>query len=131
MNNAKIRILNEVECIIVGLSPDHLKYFWDKYSVFAPNYFFNPLYQLGRWDGRIRYFHMTGKTYVYLLDDLLPRIVGLGYKIVLEDLRTANKVTPLPITENVFAHINHIETGKPVILRDYQVPGVNALIEHG
>ena len=127
----KIRILDEVSCILIGLHGDHLEYFWNKYGVFAPNYFFNPTYTLGRWDGKIRYFHMTGKTYVYLLDDLLPRVTGLGYKIELEDLRTADKVTPPYITEDMFKHISHLETGDPVILRDYQVPGVNALIEHG
>jgi superfamily II DNA or RNA helicase len=127
----KLRILNEVSCIFVGLHGDHLEYFWNKYGVFAPNYFFNPTYQLGRWDGKIRYFNMSGKTYVYLLDDLLPRVAGLGYKIELEDLRTSTKVTPPPIQEDMFKHISHMETGEPIMLRDYQVPGLNALIDNG
>ena len=127
----KLRIIDEVSCIFIGLQGDHLEYFWNKYSAFAPNYFFNPKYQLCQWDGRIRYFNMSGKTYVYLLDDLLPRIAGLGYEIELEDLRIADKVTPPPITEDMFKHINHMETGEPIILRDYQVPGLNALIDNG
>jgi superfamily II DNA or RNA helicase len=128
---AKIRILDEVGCIIVGLHSDHYEYFYDKYGVHAPNYFFNPRYTMGQWDGKLRYFSMAGKTYTFLLDDLLPRIVGLGYRVDIEDLRPSNQVTPQPIDEDVFSHIMHIDTGKPIKLRDYQVDGVNALLDNG
>lgn len=130
-SECKIRLLNEVTAVVVGLHGDHYEMFFNKYSAPAPNYFFNPLFKLGQWDGKIRYFSMKGKTYVYLLDDLLPRIAKLGYKITIEDLRQSNKVDPDPITDQVYAHIGHADTGEPTVLRDYQVTGVNALIEHG
>ncbi len=130
-NTVKIRILDEVNCVLIGLSPDHLNYFWDEYSRKSPNFFFNPKYKLGQWDGRIRYFHKTGKTYVYLLDAIIPQLKGLQYKIELIDERTSNVPQPPLIDANMFSHIIHPEWNQPIIFRDYQVRGVNKLITAG
>jgi len=129
--HVKIRILDEVSIVVVGLSDEHLLQLYNKYAVYAPNYFFNPKFKLGQWDGKIRYFQKTGKTFLYLLDDILPRIVQLGYKMELEDLRTVSIVAPKLIDANIFQHILHLDTGTPIILRDAQVEGVNALISNG
>ena len=128
---ARVRILDEVSVFIAGLEDEHREYFYGKYGVYAPNYFFNPKYKLGQWDGMIRYFTAAGRTYLYLLDDLLPRIARLGYKIELEDLRKMGAVNPQLITNQIFAHINHIDTGKPIVLRDDQVGAINALLTDG
>lgn len=126
----KIRILNEVHAVVLGLTEEHTNYFYDKYAVHAKNYFFNPKFKLGRWDGKIRFFQATGKTYLYLLEDMVPRIVNLGYKIDLEDLRTSNVVIPTPVTADIFADCMHPETGEPIYLRQYQVDAINSLFEH-
>ncbi len=127
----KIRILDEANVVVLGLTAEHLDYFYDKYAVNAPNYFFNPKYKLGHWDGKIRFFHKTGKTFLYLIEDLLPRLVRLGYKVELDDLRESVLVKPDKIDENIFKHIPHPDNGQPTVLRPHQVDGVNALIEHG
>lgn len=127
----KIRILDEVWCILVGLKGEDHQTLYDRYAVNAANYFFNPKYKLGQWDGKIRYFHDNGKTYIFLLDEILPSLVKMGYKVDIEDLRTTHIVHPKPITEDVFADILHMDTGQPIKVRDYQVNMVNALIEHG
>lgn len=127
---AKIRILDEVNCAIVGLTPDHILYFYEEYGRKAPNYFFNPKFKLGQWDGRIRYFHKNGKTHVYLLDEIVPKLVGLGYKIALEDLRTNDVPSPPPIDENYFSHIFHPELQAQIKLRPYQVEAVNAVLSN-
>ena len=128
----KVIIQDEVNCIISGLHPDHVGYFYEEYSAFAPNHFFSPKFKLGSWDGKIRYFHKTGKTYVNLLDDIVPRIIGLGYKLSLEDLRTSTQVTPQLIDENFFKDRGIVtESGEPWIIRDYQVNMVNTLIQSG
>jgi superfamily II DNA or RNA helicase len=127
---AKIRILDDVTVVLVGLHPDHLEYFYNQYAVPAANYFFNPRFKLGQWDGKIRYFHKTGKTYVYLLEEILPQMKRFGYKMTVEDLR---EITPAPelIDENLFAEYLHRDTGLPIILRDYQYNSVNELINRG
>lgn len=128
---ATIKITNEVTCFIKGLRGDHLKRLSDKFSAFAPNYFFNPKFKLGRWDGKVRYFHDNGKTFVYLLEEVLPELVKLGYNIEVEDTRPIQQIVPELAQPSMFQHILHPDTGEPIILRDYQITSANTLIEHG
>lgn len=127
----KIRLLDEVYAAVVGLHGDHQEILYKKYSIPAPNYFFNPLYKLGRWDGKVHFFQTNGKTYIYLLEEILPRVIQMGYEIVIEDLRGMTTQPPDSVDANMFAHIMHPLTGKPIILRHYQIDGINTLIEHG
>lgn len=131
IRHCKIRLLDEVAAVVVGLHGDHSEYLYNKYAVPAPNHFFNPRFKLGQWDGKIHYFHKTGKTYVYLLEEILPTLIQFGYKVTIEDLRSADKVEPILITETVYSHIVHAETNQSTILRDYQVKGINQLLTYG
>jgi superfamily II DNA or RNA helicase len=126
-----IRVVNEVYMMVTGLHGDHLMHFYDKYAIHAANYFFNPKYKLGQWDGLLRYFHKDGKTYLYLLEEILPQLQTFGYEIEIIDDRSVVAYQPEFIDANIFAHINHLDSGKPIILRDYQVEAVNSLIESG
>jgi len=126
----KIVLVDEVNCACLGLSRDHMAYFYEKYGIHTEGYFFSPKFQLGSWDGKIRYFHKTGKTFITLLDEIVPSIVDLGYEIELQDKRKSLPVTPKPIDEKFFSHIND-DDGKPWKVRDYQVDMVNALLSAG
>lgn len=117
----KIRILDEVNCVIIGLTNDHIEWFSKRYAKHVPNYFFNPKYKLGQWDGKIRYFHKTGKTYTYLLNEIVPKLQSFGYKLQLIDNREPGVEVEF-IDENVFDSI---------IFRYYQVEATNAVIENG
>lgn len=130
-STVKLRILDEVSCIFVGIHGDHINKLYDMFGIHVPGYFFQPLYKLGRWDGKVRYFSQQGKTHIYLLERILPKLVQWGYKIEVEDLRESLVVFPDPIDNQLFAHINHADTGKPTILRDHQVSAVNALVADG
>ena len=129
-NICTIRILNEVYCVLVGLHPDHIGYFYEKYGKRTANHFFNPKFKLGSWDGKIRYFHKTGKTYVALLDEIIPSVIGLGYKIRLDDLRTAIRVDPDPIDKDFFSYVKG-PSGESWEMRPYQVEMVNVLVKEG
>lgn len=127
-----ITIEDEVTAVIGGLHPTDAEKLYEKYSIFAPNYFFHPKYKLGTWDGKIRYFHKTGKTYVYLLSEIVPKLVKWGYKPILEDLRRGPYVTPEYVTKDHFAHCPHPKDPTlPHESRYYQVEAVNELISHG
>ena len=127
----KIRILDEVNCLVVGLHPDHVGYFYEEFGRKAPKVHFNPLFSIGQWDGFIRYFHKTGKTYVYLLDEIIPRIIALGYKIAIEDTRVSDSIDTTPIDEDHFSHIEDPETGEPWKMRPYQIECINKLMANG
>lgn len=127
----RIRVLDEVTAAVLGLKPEHLDHFHELYAVKAPNYFFHPKYKLGQWDGKIRYFHKTGKTYVYLLEEIIRQVKRFGYKIKLEDLRTSEVVQPPAIEKDIFSHIGHLDTGLPIELNIHQVEAVNSLLDAG
>lgn len=126
----KVILLDEVNCIFTGLHPDHVIYFYEKYGLFAKGYFFNPKFQLGSWDGKIRFFHKNGKTFINLLNEIIPSVVGLGYNVDVEDRRTAISVNPPATDENFFSHIDDPDTGKPWKLRDYQVNAINSVLSN-
>lgn len=126
-----IRLLDEVYMRVLGLHGDHHKVLYNKYAIFAPNYFFNPKFKLGQWDGKIRNYGADGKTFLYLIEEILPIIAQWGYEIKIDDRRQSDVITPSLVTPDIFAHIPHPDSGKPIILRDDQVAGVNALITSG
>lgn len=125
----KIVLLDEVNCIFTGLDPDHIVLFYEEYGILTENYFFNPKYELGIWDGKIRYFHKTGKTYVNLLPEIIPTVIGLGYKLQIEDRRKVANTAADLVTSDIFSHVNDDE-GKPWVIRDYQLLMLNALIKN-
>lgn len=125
-----LHIEDEIRCTLYGLDKEHMRLFVEAYSLFAPNYFFNPQYKLGNWDGRIRYFTWKGQTYNTLIPEIVPALGKLGYKVEVQDDRDSAFFSPEPITENYFSHIVNDE-GEPIILRDYQVNFVNQLMAAG
>lgn len=128
---ARIRILDEVNAVVAGLQSDHIEIFFKRFGVKAPNYYFHPKYRLGQWDGYIRYFSKAGKTYTYLLDEIIPPLTSFGYEFILEDKRQEGSINVDLVDENYFSHINDFETGEPIKLRYYQVEAANKLLECG
>lgn len=119
-----IYIEDEVNCRINGLRSEHINILWDKLGVFVDGYFHMPAFQLRRWDGKLRFFEKTGKTYVKILDEIVPYLYSWGYEIDLEDNRERSVVINDRINEDFF----NIEGFK---LRPYQVEVVNALLAEG
>lgn len=103
-----------------------------------------PAYKLGRWDGRIRFFEKTGKTYVRLLDKIVPYLEKWGYDIELTDNR--KQLTPPVVNakyterdeygiavkatgQDFFGDV-YTPTGQKILLRPYQIQCLNLAIEH-
>ena len=128
-----LRILDEVNCIFIGLSKDHIKIFVDAYAAYAKNYYFNPKFKIGAWDGKVKFFFNNGKTFVNLLDGIIPIVTRLGYNLQIDDQRSGFRIDPPHIDENFFKDrgVTHPITGEPWIVRDYQVDMVNTLLDHG
>ena len=117
-----IHLDDEVQARLAGLSPQDMDSLWNSFGVFVDGYFHMPQYQLRRWDGKIRFVEKTGKTWVKLLDEIVPYVVGWGYDINLVDhRRPAVKVTER-VDDNFFGHPNFK-------FRPYQVEVVNALLD--
>ncbi len=126
---AKIELLDEVNCKIHGLSTADRRKFYDKFSYMLPHAYHVPAFKMGRWDGKKNYFAIGGKTFSSLLEDIVPDLIESGYDVTLSDSRINYQVDLTTITADHFAHKvwpeDHPVAGQPVMLRDYQVEIIN------
>ena len=132
MNKCTIIIRDEVNVKLEGLDPSTRRKCSDKLKFFLPHAFHMPAYKLGRWDGTVRFCDVGGRTFLNLLDDVLPVIIEQGYEIVIDDRRENELMEFEHVTENfwdgVFWPEGHINAGEPIMLRDYQVDVINQFI---
>ena len=121
---ATIKLLDEVNVVVIGLKQEELKFFWEKFGVYAKSYNFHPLYKLRKWDGKIRYFSLTGATYYNLLDEIIPELKKWGYKIKYIDKRKYYDVEIPKIDSSYLADWD-------ITLAPHQVDAVNSIAEQG
>jgi superfamily II DNA or RNA helicase len=126
---AKIELLDEVNCKIHGLSTSTRRKLYDQFSYMLPHAYHVPAYKMGRWDGKTNFFALGGKTYVNLLEEILPVLLNEGYDVTLTDHRINIDIDLKPITVDHFSNRawpeGHPAAGEPVILRDYQLEIIN------
>ncbi len=125
---ATVKIVNELNVIISGLTALDINYFFEKYGVYVKGYFFNPLFKLNKWDGKFRYFSKTGKTYYNLLPEIIPSLKNLGYKLKLIDERKYFNINVPEIDKTYFS--NFIKDNKPLELGEHQVLAINTLTQN-
>ncbi len=140
-----ISVKDEVWCRVAGLTPTHTEFLWKQFAVFVDGYFFMPSYRMGRFDGKIRFFDKTGKTYVRLLEKIIPYLETWGYDIDLLDSRAHVKQPKVDarITKvdaqgiamaaeglNIMGDV-YLPNGQPFTLRPYQLQAVLSAVEHG
>lgn len=131
MRKVTIKLINELECDIIGLNTYDSECLYDQYGMHVKNHFHMPLVKLGSWDGKKRLFSYEGRTFIYLLQTLVPKIIERGYEIKIEDERRQFPLPDMQVDEKIFSEFLD-EYGDPTIIRDYQVMGINAVLkEHG
>ena len=134
MKECVLEIRDEVNVRFVGLDPTTRRKMVQAVEFFLPHARHTPAYKLGRWNGKISFCDVGGRTYVNLLDKLLPLVVDAGYHIDVADKRQQHDFTFSKIHKNSYAHIiwpeGHPIAGQPVELRDYQVELINSYFEN-
>ena len=132
---AKLIIRDEVNVKIEGLELSVRKKLVDKFKYEIPGARYQPSVRLGRWDGKVSYFQLSGSTYINLLPDIIPIIENEGYDIEVEDIREySTKFEFNTIEEHSFSHKKwpkgHLKEGDPIEFRDYQVEILNRFMEN-
>ena len=131
---AKLIIRDEVNVKFEGLDVITRRKISDKLKFFLPYAFHLPAYKLGRWDGNIRFCDIGGRTYLNLLDRILPIIEEQDYEIEIEDLRQQHEFNFPQIDESLHFEKawgpKHPQAGQPIVLRDYQVETINKFLEN-
>jgi superfamily II DNA or RNA helicase len=135
MQKIQLKILDEVNCQFVGLPPEIRNYLHNKSKIFNPANKFIPSVRLGRWDGKVPFFSISGKTYINLLPDILIYIYDKGYEIELDDTRTYNRSFEFDeIDNNYFSGQvwppEHQIAGQPIVLRDHQTEAANIFLNN-
>ena len=87
MKKAILIIKDEVNVKFDGLDVNTRRKISDKLKFFVPYAYHLPSYKLGRWDGNIRFCDIGGRTYLNLLDKILPIIEEEGYQLDIDDFR--------------------------------------------
>jgi superfamily II DNA or RNA helicase len=135
MRQAKIVIKDEVNCKIDGLELDCRKALVKKFEHEVPGARYLPAVRLGRWNGKVSYCSLAGSTYINLIPDIVPILEKYDYDIELVDLREYRTTFDFTeIKEDSFSNKlwpkGHVEEGKPIMLRDYQVEIVNNFLKN-
>lgn len=127
MKKCYITVRDEVYCTVSGLDPADHKVLEDKFAIMVEGAFFMPLYKLGRWDGKVRFFDKTGKIYFRLLDELCTYLDAWNYEVELRDER--RPVAPPTVRMDTQWFLRKPEHKLGVNLRPYQVDAVNAALD--
>ena len=133
MSSINLRILSEVQCRFEGLPPAVRSNMIKEVTYKDWSQQFTPAVRMGHWSGNVSFMNMGGKTYVHLLDKLLPVIEKAGYAVNVIDDRenyeeyNFEEVDDQYLSDIQFAKGHHME-GKQIILREHQVKVINHLL---
>ena len=118
MAKCVLEIRDEVNVKFVGLDVKTRRAISDEAKYFLPYAYHMPAYKLGRWDGCVRYCDIGGRTYMNILDKLLPIVQKAGYEIEIDDKRQSYNFNFPTITDtrydNTMRPKGHPEEGEPV-----------------
>lgn len=128
MKQATITIHDEVNAEVTMSDMVDLRTLVKKYSLPVKNHFFNPRYKIGAWDGKLQFFTDRGKTYVPLLEEIIPILVQQGAHVDLIDNRVVAPKDLKPVAADFFSHIIYPDTGEPITIADHQLRIINALL---
>ena len=131
----KVIVKDEVNVKLEGIDAMDRRALVKMFSYEIPGARYLPAVRLGRWDGKVSYFQLSGSTHVNLLDKVLQYLYDKNYDIELEDIRDySTNFTFNEITEDSFSDrlwpVGHPAAGQPVMLRDYQVEIVNNFLKN-
>jgi hypothetical protein len=132
MKKCTIVVEDEINVSFDGLEASTRKKIVSELEFFLPHAKYTAAYKLGRWNGKVSYATMGGKTFINLVDRILPIIEADGYTIDLVDRRPPFNLILGSIDPQTFSHKRwpegHPAAGEPVVLREYQVDVINRFL---
>lgn len=135
MTMTTLELLDEVNCKFHNLSPECRRRMVKALEFSIPGAQFTPAVKLGRWSGKISFCDLAGRTYINLLDRVLPIVQSHGYEIDILDQRqsTINFEFDL-VDENSYSHIvwpvGHPHAGKSIVIKAHQTDIINSYLQN-
>lgn len=135
MATTKLIIQDEVNIKFDGLDVVTRRKLVNSVQYFLEYARHTPAYKLGRWDGMLSFCDIGGRSYLNLLDKLLPIVQESGYEIEIEDLRdTSHNFVFDEVAEDSYSHIKwpkgHPLAGEPIMIRDHQIDVINSYLNN-
>jgi len=129
----KIVIRDEVNCKLEGLDVDTRRRLVAKFKYEVPYARHLPSVRLGRWDGKVPYFQLSGSTYINLLPEVIEYLTERNWEFEIEDNRHSRQSFQFTqVDSKTFANktwpVNHPNANQPIILRDYQIDIINKFL---
>lgn len=84
---ATIIVEDYVNVTVAGITPSDASKLVADYAVYTDNYFHKPEYQLGRWDGKFKFFTNGNRTYGVMILEIVEDLKQMGYKIKVDNRR--------------------------------------------
>lgn len=132
MATATLVIEDEVNLTVKGADVVVRRKMSDALKFYVPGARFSPAVKMGRWDGTKTFCDIGGRTYINLLDKILPILEKSGYDFVLEDKRPQYDFDLQQIESNSYSHIcwptGHPLAGESITVKDHQVAAVNTYL---
>jgi superfamily II DNA or RNA helicase len=129
-----ISIEDEVNIKLEGLDLPTRRACVNAVKYFIPGARYTAAYKLGRWDGTQSFCTLGGRTYLNVLDRMLPVLQENGYDFEINDNRLQYQISLATVTEEHHAHKTwpkgHERAGQQIRLRDYQVDLINNYVEN-
>lgn len=130
-----LQILDEVNCKFTDLDVVTRRKMVEAVEYFLPHAQYTPAYRLGRWSGKISFCDIGARSYLNLLDILLPIVQESGYTVDIEDLRdTSHDFVFDEVVEDSYSHIQwpkgHQRAGDPIVLQEHQIEVINSYLNN-
>ncbi len=133
MKTIKLIIQDEVNVKFEDLDAKYRRECNHKLKYFIHSARHTPAYKLGRWDGTVSFFGLSGTTYLNCLDKILPYLIENNHEIIIEDYRKQQSFKFDLIDENYIIDncknpiwpVGHPNEGEYIIIRDKQVNAIN------
>lgn len=134
MKKTKLEILDEINIRFHDLDTVTRNKMSNACKYFIPHARHTPMFKLGRWDGTIRYCDIGGRSYLYLLEKLLPIVTEAGYEIEVIDHRVEYNFEFEKVEKDSYSHVKwptgHRFEGAPIELLEHQVEAANAYLNN-
>jgi len=135
MKHCVIQIADEVNVKFLGLDVAIRRQLSNRFKYEIPGARFTPAARLGRWDGKVTFFNLSGTSYINLLPDIMPILEENGYECELDDQRNyATDFEFHSVNATSFSHktwnSHHALAGQPITLRDHQVTVINKFLSN-
>lgn len=130
-----LKIIDEVNCQFTELDVTTRRKVIQELEYFVPGARYLPAVKLGRWNGKMSYSDLAGRTYINLLDRVLPIIQNAGYEIEIDDQRKNSIDFNFElVNENSYGHKTwpkgHPIAGSSIVIKDHQVEMINSYLDN-